>query len=240
MPYRKKGKKWLALPLATPDGVAVKDYNELPCYTEQPKEEKEDERRARVDPGVQEQALEPSAGKSDFGGRRVSTPVTIRNPADMSEVELAKLVGPTPAKRQSTLKARKVGEKKVEHVERKPAASALEESPIAPFIQGTVPDEENFSTLPLTPEGAGDFNREREKVRDGAGVEGSNENGFNRGSSVWEARVPSVTTPTSLRKYENNISDKELFSSDREFSRIPYSRSFLGGLSLSIPGSIAH
>jgi len=214
---RKKGKKWLALPLANPDEVAVGDCNELPHYTEQPEEKKENESDARVDLSVQEKAVETSAGKNDFNCRRVSTPVTIRNPADMSEVELAKLVGPTTSKRQSTLKARKVGEKKVGPLERKHATSALREPPIAPFIQGTVPDR---GTLPLALEGAGDFNRAREKVRDGAGVEGSNENNFNKGATSREARISSVTTPPTPREHESSIADKELFSSNREFSQI--------------------
>ena len=217
---RKKGKKWLALPLADPDEVGVRDYNELQHYTEQPEEKKENASHARVDLSVQEKAVETSTGKNDFNCRRVSTPVTIRNPADMSEVELAKLVGPTTSKRQSTLKARKVGEKKVGPLERKHATSALREPPIAPFIQGTVPDREHFSTLPLALEGAGDFNRAREKVRDGAGISGSNENNFDKGSTSWKTRVSSVTTPPTPREHESSMADKELFSSNGEFSNI--------------------
>jgi len=217
---RKKGKKWHVLPFANSDEVAVRDYDELPYYAEQPKKEKEEnERYAGVDLGVQEQAMGPSTRKNDFNCRKVHAPVTIRSPVDMSEVELAKLVGPTTTKCQPALKAMKVGERWVGSVDKQQATSALSEHPIAPSLDVTVPDKEHFSTLPLALKRAECFDGEREKVS-GAGVEGSSENPLNGGSSSWEARVSSVTTSPTARKHENSIADKELFSFNREFSPI--------------------
>lgn len=235
---RKKGKKWLILPFANSDEVAARDCDELPYYPEQPKKEKEEnERHIGVDLGVQEQPMEPSTRKNDFNCRRVSAPVTIRNPADMSEIGLAKLVGPTTTKYQPTLKANKVGEKRVRSVEKQQATSALEEPPIVPSLEVTVPDEEYFSTLPLALKRAEDFDGDREKVSEG-GFGSLSENPFNGGSSSWEARVSSVTTSPTARKHENSIADKQLFSFNREFPQ--YLQCFHRGPNLSIPGSIAH
>ena len=217
---RKKGKKWLVLPFANSDEAAARDYDGLPYYPEQPeKEKKENEKHVGLDLGVQEQPMEPSTRKNDFNCRRVSAPVTIRNPADMSEIELAKFVGPTTTKYQPALKAYKVGEKRVGSVEKQQDTSALEEPPIAPSLEVTVPDEEYFSTLPLALKRAEDFDGEREKAS-GAGVERSSESPFNGGSSSWEACVSSVTTSSTARKHESSIADKELFSFNREFPPI--------------------
>ncbi|PUU77894.1 hypothetical protein B9Z19DRAFT_1065473 [Tuber borchii] len=219
---RKKGKKCLVLPFASSEEVATRDYDELPCYAEQPKKEKEENERHAVVLGVQEQAMEPSTCKNEFNCRRVSAPVTIRNPADMPEVELAKLVGPTTTKYQHALRAKKVGEKRVGSVEKQQATSALEEPTIAPSLEVTVPVEEYFSALPLALKRAEDFDGEREKVS-GAGVESSSETPFHGGSSSWEARVSRVTTSPAARKHENRIPDKEFFSFNRVEKTMPVS-----------------
>ncbi|KAG0124264.1 hypothetical protein HOY82DRAFT_630723 [Tuber indicum] len=260
MPSRKKGKKWLSLPLTDPNNVANREYNEGPSDAEQPKEKekKGNEKRAGGDPGSQEKKIvEPSTRKSNFNGRRVSTPVTIRNPADMSEVELAKLVRPSTTKRHSAVKTKKAeekkagekkagekkaGEKKAEEKkaekkkaeekkvdgkkvegkkveetkvapveEKKQATSGLEESPLAPLLEGTVPDEEYFTTLPLAPERAQYFHGGRGEVFGVTGVEGSNGKRTNWDSIEWGNDVPSVAAPSTARKNKSYLTDEELF-----------------------------
>ncbi|PWW74999.1 hypothetical protein C7212DRAFT_345622 [Tuber magnatum] len=212
VPSRKKGKKWLTLPLADPDRAAIRDYNEAPYSAEQAeKEKKGNEKSAGGDPGTKEQAVEPSI-RRNLNSRRVSAPVTIRNPADMSEVELTKLVRPSTTKRYSTVKTKKAEEKKVGQMEgKRQAKSALEETPIAPLLEGTVPDEEYFTTLPLALDRAWGLRGERDKVVDGTGVEGSNGNRFSGESGVWGARAPSAAVPPTTRKNDNLITEQELF-----------------------------
>ncbi|CUS12774.1 unnamed protein product [Tuber aestivum] len=212
MPSRKKGKKWLALPLADPDRTAVRDYHEVPYSAEQPKEreKKEDEKSASGGPRTGGQALEPSIRKN-MNSRRVSAPVTIRNPADMSEVELAKIVRPSMAKRYSTLKTKKAEETKARQMEGKKKAKNASQSPIAPLLEGTVPDEEYFTTLPLALDRAWGLREAREKAVNGTGVEGSDGNCFSGDSSVWGAHVSTSAVPPTIRKNDNYITEQELF-----------------------------
>ncbi|RPA94934.1 hypothetical protein L873DRAFT_1813480 [Choiromyces venosus 120613-1] len=206
---RKKDKKWVPLPLAGPDPVPVRDLNESQNFPAQSqKEGMVNERPVGMDSIVQEQAVESSVFNMEtFGGRRVSIPVTIRNPVDMSEIELGKLVVPSATKRSSTYKSvNKIEAKRVDPPgpSRSKAPSDLAEPQLASLLDGSESDEERFFRVSLDWGRAGTITGARGGVPDAAGFEGLNGNRLHGTTSIWGSNVPSVGSPHKYFKHEDS------------------------------------